>query len=93
MQRDVLINLPSTSLNPLRDAVGVTLIDYSTQFDGLVKKADNLQKFIEKGQAEGLLVRYLPGLAKPLDQSQIKGIIEKKAYADNTYKDLKNSRI
>ena len=54
-----------------------------------MKKADNLQNFIEKSQAEGPVVRYLPGLAKPLYQGQIKGTIEKKAYADDTYKDLK----
>ena len=38
MERDVPINPPSTSLNPLKDAVGVTSIDYSAQFDGLEKK-------------------------------------------------------
>ena len=78
MQRDVLINPPSTSLNPLKDAVGVTSIDYSTEFDGLVKKANNLQNFIEKGESQGDLVRYLPRLAKPIYQGQIKGTIEKK---------------
>ena len=93
MQRDVPVNPPSTSLNPLKDAVGVTSVDYSAQFDGLVKKADNLQNFIEKGQAEGSLVRYLPGLAKPLYQGQIKGTIEKKAFADDTYKDLKTAEF
>ena len=89
MQRDVPINVPSMSLNPLKDAVGVTSVGYSAQFDGLVKKADNLQNFIEKGQAEGTLIQHLPGLAKPLYQGQIKGTIEKRAYADDTYKDLK----
>ena len=89
MQRDVPINVPSMSLNPLKDAVGITSVGYSAQFDGLVKKADNLQNFIEKGQAEGPLIQYLPGLAKPLYQGQIKGTIEKRAYADDTYKDLK----
>ena len=93
MQRDVPINPPSTSLNPLKDAVGVTSIDYSAQFDGLVKKAKNLQNYIETGEAQGDLVRYLPGLAKPLYQGQIKGTIEKKAYADDTYKDLKTAEF
>ena len=93
MQRDVPINPPATSLNPLKDAVGVTSVDYSAQCDGLVKKADNLQNFIERGQAEGPLLRYLPGLAKPLYQGQIKGTIEKRAYADDTYKDLKTAEF
>ena len=56
MPRDVPINQPSTSLNPLKDAVGVTSIDYGTEYDGLVKKADNLQNFIEKGEAQGNLL-------------------------------------
>ena len=93
MQRDVPINPPSTSLNPLKDAVDVTSVDYSAQFDGLVKKADNLQNFIEKGQAEGSLVCYLPGLAKPLYQGEIKGTIKKKAFADDTFKDLKTAEF
>ena len=38
MQREVPLNPPSTSLNPLKDAVGVTSIDYGTEYYGLVKK-------------------------------------------------------
>ena len=93
MQRETPVNPPATSLNPLKDAVGVTLVDYSTQFDGLVKKADHLQNFLEKGTAESPLLRYIPGLAKPLYQGQIKGTIEKKSYANNTYKDLKTAEF
>ena len=93
MQRDVPINPSSTSLNRLKDAVGVTSVDYSAQFEGLVKKADNLQNFIEKGQAEGPLIRYLPGIAKSLYQGEIKGTIAKKANADDTYKDLKTAEF
>ena len=48
MQRDVPINPPSTSLNPLKDAVGVTSVDYSAQFDGLVKKSRQSTKFYRK---------------------------------------------
>ena len=42
MQREVPTNPPSTSLNPLKDAVDVTSVDYGAQYDGLVKKADNI---------------------------------------------------
>ena len=41
------------------------------------------------GKASGELVRYLPGLTKPLYQGQLKGTNERKAFADDTYKDLK----
>ena len=93
MQREISIQPPPTTLDPLKDASGVTSIDFDTQFDGLVKKADNLQNFIEKGEAEGGLLRYLPGLALPLYQEQIRGTIEKKAFADDTYKDLKTTEF
>ena len=82
-----------TTLNPLKDATGVPSVDFGTQFDGLVKKADNLQNFIEKGEAEGSLLRYLPGIALPLYQGQIRGTIQKKAFADDTYKDLKTAEF
>ena len=41
MQKNVPLNPPATSLNLLKDAFGVTSVDFGTQFDGLVKKADN----------------------------------------------------
>ena len=50
-----------------------------------------MQNFIEKGEAEGLLLHYLPGIALPLYQGQIRGTIQKKAFADDTYKDLKTT--
>ena len=93
MQRDILTQPQPTTLNPLKDAVGVESVDFSTQFNGLVKKADNLQNFIEKGEAEGALLRYLPGLVLPLYQGQIKSTIQKKAFADDTYKDLKTAEF
>ena len=40
-----------------------------------MKKADNLEKFIEKGTAQGDLIRYLAGLGKPLYQGQLKETI------------------
>ena len=35
------------------------------------------------------MVRCLPGLTKPLYQGQLKGTTKRKAFADDTYKDLK----
>ena len=93
MQREITDHPPPTTLNPLKDAAGVESVDFGTQFDGLVKKADNLQNFIEKGEAEAGLIRYLPGLVLPLYQGQIKSTIEKKAFADDTYKDLKTAEF
>ena len=69
--------------------VGVSAVDYSADFDHLFKKSENLEKFFEMGKASGELVRYLPGLTKPLYQGQLKGTNKRKAFADDTYKDLK----
>ena len=69
--------------------VGVSAVDYSADFDHLFKKSENLEKIFETRKASGELVRYLPGLTKPLYQGQLKGTNERKAFADNTYKDLK----
>ena len=73
----------------MRDAVGVASVDYSSQFDGLVKELENLQNFIERGTAESAMLKYLPGLAPPVYQGQLKGRNKKKSFADDNYKDLK----
>ena len=64
-------------------------MDYSADFDHLFKKSENLEKIFETGKASSELVRYLPGLTNPLYQGQLKGTTERKAFADDTYKDLK----
>ena len=87
MQKNVPVNPPPLSLNPIKDAVSVSAVDYSADFDHLFKK--NLENFFETGKAKGELVRYLPGLTKPLYQGQLKGTTKRKAFADDTYKDLK----
>ena len=77
----------------MKDATGVTVVDYLADFDNLNKKVDNFTKLFEQGKGPGELIRYIPGLAKPLFQGQLKGTQEKKAYPDNTYKDLKTAEF
>ena len=60
---------------------------------GLHKRVENLKKFYETGSAPGNLIRYIPELAKLIYQGQISGTVEKKAYADDTYRDLKIARF
>ena len=56
----------------------------------LVKKADNLQNFIEKGKsADASLIRYLPVLLQ-LPRYQ-ENTIEKRASTDENYNELKTS--
>ena len=93
MQANVPIFAPSTSLNPLKDAAGVAAVDYSTDFASLDKKIDNFMKLFDQGKGPGELARYIPGLTKPLFQGQIDGTQEKKAFADDTYKDLKTAEF
>ena len=91
MQKNVPINPPATSLNPIKvkDAVGVSAVDYSADFNNLYKKSENFENVYKTGKANGELIRYLPGLVKPFYQGQLKGTTERKAFADDTYKDLK----
>ena len=89
MQKETPQIHPSTTLNPLKDAAGVVSVDYSSQFNALSKKVENLKNFVENGTAEAGMLEYLPGLAEPKYQGQIKGINERKAYADETYTNLK----
>ena len=89
MQKETPQNHPSTTLNPLKDAAGVVSVDYSSQFNSLSKKVQNLKNFVEDGSAEAGMLEYLPGLAESKYQGQIKGINERKAYADETYTNLK----
>ena len=48
MQKIVPNYLPLTSLNPLKEAVSVSVIDYSAEFDGLYKRINNVETLIEK---------------------------------------------
>ena len=93
MQKTVPNYPPPTSLNPLKDAVGVSAVDYSAKFDGLYKRLSNVETLSEKKKAPGELIRYLPGLAKLLYQGQLKGTLLIKGYADDTYKDLKTAEF
>ena len=89
MQRNMPTSPPTQSLNPLDDAIGVNAVDYSADFDGLYKRVDNLEKFFKMGNAPGKLIKYIPSLAKPTYQGKISGTQEKRAYADDMYRDLK----
>ena len=89
MQRNMPVLMPTSRLNPLDDAVGVEAVDYSADFDSLYKRIGNIEKFFKMDNAPEKLIRYIPGLAKPIYQGQISGTLGKKAYTDDTYKDLK----
>ena len=89
MQKIIPNYPPPTLLNPLKDAVRASAVDYSAEFDGLYKRLNTVGTLLEKKKTPGKLIRYLSGLAKLLYQGQLKGTLPKKAYVDATYKDLK----
>ena len=64
-------------------------IDYTADFENLFGRFDAYTKFCNTGKTKNDLVRYIPGLTKPVHQGKIDGTLTKKAYADDTYKGLK----
>ena len=55
-KKNVPINPPATSLNPIKDAVGVSAVGYSADLDNLYKKSENLENFYKTGKANGALI-------------------------------------
>ena len=91
MQREIGNSLhPGANSNPLRDIAHVPSIDNVSSLDNAVKKVDLLGNLWEYGKSEASLSRYIPGTTKPSRQGQIAFIEEKRAYCDDTYKDLRN---
>ena len=88
MQRPMPILPPAPSLNLMKDAAKVEAIDYTAYFENLFGQFDAYTKFYNTGKTKNDLVRYIPGLAKPVHQGQIGGMLTKKAYAHDTYKGL-----
>ena len=46
MQKTAPNYLPPTSLNPLKDAVSVSTVDYSAKFDRLYKRLNNVKTIL-----------------------------------------------
>ena len=76
--------------NPLNDIAHVPSIDNVSTLDNATKKVDLLTNLWEHGRTQASLARYIPGTTKPSRQGQIAFIEEKRAYCDDTYKDLRN---
>ena len=54
MQRNMPTDPPPTLLNPLDDAKGIAAVDYSTDFDSLYKRIENIEKLYKYGTALGI---------------------------------------
>ena len=88
MQKTIPIFPPAPALNPIKDAAKVEAINYTAEFENLFGQFNAYPKFYNTDKTKNNLVKYIPGLTKPVHQGQIEWTMTKKAYADDTYKSL-----
>ena len=77
------------TVDPTGNTQKVKSIDYSTDFDDITEKVDNmLQWLLKRGVIHADLVKYLSGFLLLAKQSMIFNVKTIKWSADSTYKDL-----
>ena len=82
-------NLNPLRVNPLRDVSNVPNVDSVAHLRNVFGKVDKLGNLWDRGEADADVARYIPGLTDASRQGQIYSIVGKKAYAAQTYSDLK----
>ena len=53
-----------TSLNPLKDTVSVSAVDYSAKFDGLYKRPSGVETLLEKKKSTWRVDKTPPRISK-----------------------------
>ena len=88
MQRPISdkIQLGQT-LNPARDYGGVSSINDEGILENILGKVDKTTQFIWTSKADEDLSRCYPNILPITRQSQIAGVLPRKAYATNSYTD------
>ena len=76
------------NLNPIKDAVGVSSIDFSADIENLIEKLDKLSTLYDSGQMDKDVMKYIPGMVPVSYQGQIDFIDTKRTYAASTYSDM-----
>ena len=66
VKRAIGQHYPGENLNPLNDISNVSSVDIYPTLESVNKKVDDLAKLWSKGEMEQSLVRYIPGLTKPI---------------------------
>ena len=79
MQKIVPNYLPPTLLNPLKDAIGVSALDYSAEFDGLYKRLSNVETLIEKKKSTWRVHKIPPWISKTAISRSTKRYTTKKS--------------
>ena len=73
------------NLNLIKDAAGVSSIDFSADIDNLIEKLDKLSTLYDSGRMDKDVMKYIPGMAHVSYQGQIDFIDTKRTYAASTY--------
>ena len=90
MQREISHKITlGENLNPLRDVLNVPSVDNVVNLRNVFGKVDKLGNLWDRSEADADLARYIPGLTDASIQGHIYSIVGKKAYAAQTYSDLK----
>ena len=76
------------NLNPIKDATGVSTIDFSANIDNLIDKIDKITTLYDTGQMDKDVMKYIPGMAPVSYQGQIDFVDTKRTYAASTYSDM-----
>ena len=75
-------------MNPIKDAAGVSSIDFSADIDNLNEKLDKLSTLYDSGRMDKDVMKYIPGMAPVSYQGQIDFIDTKITYAVSNYSDM-----
>ena len=81
-------NLLGANLNPIKDATGVSAIDYSADIGNLIDKIDKITTLYDTGRIDKDVIKYIPGMAPVSYQGQIDFLDTKRTYAASTYPDM-----
>ena len=76
------------NLNPIKDATGVSVIDFSADIDNLIDKIDKISTLYDTGRMDKDVMKYIPGMAPVSYQGQIDFVDTKRTYAASTYSDM-----
>ena len=86
IQREISNNIQlGETLNPLNNVSAVSSIDNTSNLKDVFGKVDKLGDLWDRGQADEILIRYIPGLSNVSRQGEIFNIVPTTAYATSTY--------
>ena len=76
------------NLNSIKDATGISAIDYSADIDNLIDQIDKITTLYDTDRMDKDVIKYIPGMAPVSYQGQIDFVDTKRTYAASTYSDM-----